>query len=259
MANFSLNIADLEYFLMILVRIASFMFTAPFFSTSGVPRRTKVGFSVVVAFMLYFTLPSGNLQYSTVIQYGAIVVKEAVVGLSIGYAANICSSIVLFAGKVIDMEIGLSMATMFDPVTRENASISGAFYNYFVLILMVVTDMHHFILRAVVDTYTLIPINGMVIDFDHMFTSVVKFFTDYIVIGFRIALPIFACILILNVVLGILAKVAPQMNMFAVGMQLKLLVGFAVMFLTISLLPSVANFIFEEMKVMIVSVVEGLY
>ena len=57
MANFSLNIADLEYFLMILVRIASFMFTAPFFSTSGVPRRTKVGFSVVVAFMLYFTLP----------------------------------------------------------------------------------------------------------------------------------------------------------------------------------------------------------
>ena len=65
--------------------------------------------------------------------------------------------------------------------------------------------------------------------------------------------------MILNCVLGIMAKVAPQMNMFSVGMQLKLLVGFAVLFLTIFLVPTVANFIFNEIKTMVVLIIEGLY
>ena len=64
--------------------------------------------------------------------------------------------------------------------------------------------------------------------------------------------------MILNCILGILAKVAPQMNMFAVGMQLKVMVGLAVIFLTVTLLPDIANFIFIEMKTMIVSFVEGM-
>ena len=65
--------------------------------------------------------------------------------------------------------------------------------------------------------------------------------------------------MILNCILGILAKVAPQMNMFAVGMQIKILVGFGVLFLTISLLPGIASFIFTEMKKMMVLFIEGMY
>ena len=68
-----------------------------------------------------------------------------------------------------------------------------------------------------------------------------------------------ACIMILNCVLGIMAKVSPQMNMFAVGMQLKVLVGLFIMFLTIGLFMDVADFIFDEMKRTIVSVINGMY
>ena len=78
-------------------------------------------------------------------------------------------------------------------------------------------------------------------------------------IGFRIFLPIFACMMILNCILGILAKVAPQMNMFAVGMQMKILIGLGVLFLTVSLLPGIASFIFTEMKKMMVLFIEGMY
>lgn len=83
--------------------------------------------------------------------------------------------------------------------------------------------------------------------------------TDLFVIGFRIYLPVFACIMILNCILGILAKVSPQMNMFAVGMQMKIMVGFLVMFLTITLLPGIADFIFNEMRKMMVLFIEGMY
>ena len=80
----------------------------------------------------------------------------------------------------------------------------------------------------------------------------------YLVIGFRIALPVFASILIVNVVLGILAKVAPQMNMFAVGIQIKMLTGLVIMTLIIMLIPNVSNFIFTEMRTMIVQIIEGM-
>ena len=72
-------------------------------------------------------------------------------------------------------------------------------------------------------------------------------------------MPVFACIMILNSVLGIMAKLSPQMNMFAVGMQLKIIIGLIILGITVILLPAVANYIFTEMKVMIVTMIKGMY
>ena len=91
-----------------------------------------------------------------------------------------------------------------------------------------------------------------------MLKTMIKYMCESCVIGFRIFLPFFACIMILNCVLGIMAKVAPQMNMFAVGMQLKVLVGLGALFLTVGMLPGIADFIFTEMKTMVVAFVEGM-
>ena len=100
---------------------------------------------------------------------------------------------------------------------------------------------------------------GAKFSFDHLMTAMTKYMTDLFVIGFRIFLPFFACMMILNCILGIMAKVAPQMNMFSVGIQIKLLVGFVVLFLTIYLVPSIANFIINEIKTMVVLIIEGMY
>ena len=105
----------------------------------------------------------------------------------------------------------------------------------------------------------MIPINGQIFDWGHLATGFITYMADMFVIAFRIMLPIFACIMILNSILGIMVKVSPQMNMFAVGMQLKILVGFMTLFLTVKLLPSIANFIFTEMRKIMVLFVEGMY
>ena len=89
--------------------------------------------------------------------------------------------------------------------------------------------------------------------------AIIKFMTDLFVIAFRIFLPYFACIMVLNCILGIMAKVAPQMNMFSVGIQLKLLTGLVVMFLTLFMMPNIADFLFREIKTMVVMVIEGMY
>ena len=260
MINYTFSLDTFEYFLMILVRVATFVSIAPFFGMNNTPNRVKVGFSAFVAIILFQVLqPKEALEYSGVIEFAIIVLKEGITGLLIGFAANICNSIIVFSGKVIDMEIGLAMAQMYDPTTKSPSGLTGTMYNYFIMLLLVSTDMHHYILRALVDTFQIIPINGAVFDWDHLMGSMTMYITDLMVIGFRIVLPIFATSMILNCILGIMAKVAPQMNMFAVGMQLKILIGFSIMFLTIILLPDISNFIFREMRKMIVSVIEGMY
>ena len=127
-----------------------------------------------------------------------------------------------------------------------------------VMLILLVSGMHRYILRAITQTYELIPINGAVFHTDRMMDAVLSFMAQYVNIGFQICLPVFCAILIVNVVLGILAKVSPQLNMFAVGMQIKILIGLGIMFLTTGMLPYVSDYIYKEMKVMIVSFVEAV-
>ena len=218
MINFTFSYADLEYFLLILVRITCFVYSAPFFSISGVPRRVKVGFSIFLAYLVYAAVGHNEVVYNTILGYAVVVMKEALTGFLIGWGAQICTTVTSFAGSIADMEIGVSMVSLMDPATRQQATFTGVLYQYFFTLYM----------------------------------------TDSFVIAFRIILPVFACIMILNCILGIMAKVSPQMNMFAVGMQLKVLVGIVIIFLTARMLPAAADYVSVEMKRMIVSFVEGM-
>lgn len=260
MIDFSFSVQDLEYFLLIFVRISCFVFIAPFFSMENTPARVKIGLSFFIAIIMYQILtPSPAIEYNTLMGYTVIVLKEAVTGLLVGFAANICNSIILFAGSIIDMDIGFSMVTLMDPATKQQTTVSGVFYQYLIMLLLIVTGMYQFIIKALAQTFTVIPVNGAVLNVDKLLVSMIQFMSDCIVIGFRICLPVFAVMLILNAVLGILAKVSPQLNMFVIGLQLKVLVGLAIMFFTISMLPLAADFIFNEMKKMMVSFVEGMF
>lgn len=259
MVNLSFSMLELEYFLLVFMRVATFIFAAPFFSTKGVPNNVKVGLSVFVAYIMYTFGPEHIYpEYNTVLGYCTIMLKEVSVGLLIGLAAQMCTSIVLFAGRIIDMEVGLSMANVFDPTTNEQSSITGALLQYGVMLILYTTGLHRYLLKALMETFILIPIDGIHIDTDRLLASLITFLSDYIIIGFRICLPVFASITLMNIVLGLLAKLAPQMNMFSVGIQLKLLAGLSVIIIVVTLLPDICNFITNQMQKMMVSIVEGL-
>ncbi len=215
--DYSFSMYDLEYFLLILTRVSCFVFIAPFFSMKNSPATVRMGISFFTALLLYQALsPAEGVVYSTLPEYAVIVMKEAVVGLLIGFAATICTSIVNFAGSIADMETGLSMVTLMDPTSRDSTSITGVMYQYVLMLIMIATGMYRYLFGALAATFRLIPVNG------------------------------------------ILAKVSPQMNMFAVGIQLKILVGLSVIFFTAGMLPGMADFIFDEIRRMIYSFVGGM-
>lgn len=259
MVDFSFSLYDLEYFLLIFTRVTCFVFIAPFFSMQSTPRTVRIGISFFTAMLLYQSLtPAQAVEYGSVLEYAIIIMKEAVTGLLIGFGASICTTIVNFSGSIADMEIGLSMVTLWDPSTKENVSITGALYQYALTMMMIASGMYRYLFGALADTFTLIPVNGAIFHGASLVDAMIAFLGDYVIIGFRIVLPIFCVMLLLNAILGVLAKVSPQMNMFSVGIQIKILVGLAVMFFTVGMLPGIADFIFDEMKNVMVSFIGAL-
>jgi flagellar biosynthetic protein FliR len=237
----------LEFIILVFIRIASLMITAPFFNSSMIPRKAKLAMSFFFSLVAVNMLDFSALQYNGIAGYAAMVLQEAITGAMIGFSAGMCMYILNFSGHMIDMEIGFSMAQEFDPATNVQSTISANLFSQLFLILFILSDMHYFVIDAVYDSYQLIPIGGA--NLSANFVEIMgTYIADYFVIGFRIILPIFSCILVINVVLGILAKVAPQMNMFVIGMQLKVFIGLFLLFMLMGFLPNIVDFLFQEMQ-----------
>lgn len=259
MVDLSFPIEELEFFLLVFTRITCFIYIAPFYGMTNTPNRVKIGLGFFVSVLLYYSLmPHDVIVYETVLEYAVIIMREAVTGLLVGLAANICMTVVGFAGRIVDMEIGLSMMSQFDPTTKESLSITGIYYQYTMLLLLLISGMYRYLMQALVETYELIPVNAAIISGPRMMNAMLGFMKDYILVGFQICLPIFIVATLMNAILGILAKVAPQMNMFSVGIQIKILVGFVVLFLTVSMLPTMSGMVYSLMKRTVVAFVEGM-
>ena len=233
------------------------MVTAPFFSLKNVPQRVKVGLAICLSMILFSILPYEEFVYDTLIDYAGMVLTEMLAGVIMGFFANVAYFILSFAGQVIDIEIGFSMANEFDPITSSQITITGNLYMYAVMLMLVITDMHHYIIKALVDSFTILPVGTVVIN-PNIYHLMKIFITDYFVLGFRIVLPMFAALLVVKVILAILAKVAPQMNMFVIGMQLKIFVGFIVLIIMFLMLTGVTDAVFNEMIHLIKNAVQYL-
>ena len=213
--------------------MASFVFAAPFFNTANTPKRLRVGLAFFLSIIVYTLHPDMNVEYNGLIEYAGLVVIESVVGILLGAMASFCVQIIQFAGKLVDMDIGISMAQIMDPTTKVQVGIMGNFYYYMLMLLLIVSGLHQYLVAAIIETYNVIPIGG------------VKF-----------GMSVYTTVL--NFILAIIARVAPQMNMFVVGMQLKIFVGIFVILFTIVMLPSVSNFIYNEIQTVMASLVRGM-
>ena len=259
MLSTSFSIYHLEFYLLIFARIAGVVSTAPIYGTRGVPRRVRIGFGLCIALIVASSMEYTPLNYTTILEFTILLIKELILGLSVGLASNLCMTIINLAGMFIDREIGLTMVTAFDPTTNSTNTISADFYNYLVLVIMLCSNMHYFILSAICDSFQVIPVGGIVFESEAAYSLAIVFMQQYFIIAFRIALPIFISITLCNVILGILAKTAPQMNMFSVGIELKLILGLLVMVATVGLLPNITERVYQLTEDTVMNLLKSMY
>lgn len=114
------TVENLEFFLLVVVRLAAFIYSAPIFSITRIPAKVKVGLAVFLGVLVYYMVPAELPETAGLISYSILILQESIVGLVLGFITNACLYIVNFSGRIIDMDIGLSMANMMDPSDRKS-------------------------------------------------------------------------------------------------------------------------------------------
>ncbi|MCR4716848.1 MAG: flagellar biosynthetic protein FliR, partial [Lachnospiraceae bacterium] len=177
MVTASFSIHNLEFFLLILTRISTMISVAPFFNTKGVPGRTKIGLAFFLSILVATQMDYYDLAYQSTIGYTIMVAKEALTGLLIGVSGAIAMQTVAFAGHFIDIEIGFSMVQLFDPLTDQESSAFGSLYSYLIMLIMLASNMHYFIINSLIDSFDLIGLGQTVFRPDSIYDSIIEWAT----------------------------------------------------------------------------------
>ncbi|HLS06493.1 MAG TPA: flagellar biosynthetic protein FliR [Bacillota bacterium] len=244
-----INLTTIPVFLLIFVRMLSFLVVMPLFSYRTVPVLFKVGFSFFLALSVFYTIDETTTSIINEL-YVLLLAKEALIGLLIGFIAYLVLSAVQIAGGFIDFQMGFAIANVVDPQTGAQSPIIGQYFYIFALLFLLSVNGHHLMIDGMFFSYQLIPLDSFIPIGDE---SIVKFiintFNQMVIIAFQIAIPIVGALFLVDVALGIIARTVPQVNVFVVGLPLKIFVSFVaiLIFLTlyITLTKSLFDFMFQ--------------
>ncbi|NHN28368.1 flagellar biosynthetic protein FliR [Paenibacillus agricola] len=218
-------------FMLFFCRISSFFVVVPVFSARNVPNHFKIGLAFFVALMAFSVVGTSTLASFDSL-YIISICREILVGLFLGFVAYMFFTVVQVAGSFIDIQIGLAIANVFDPLTGASSPIIGNLKYMIAMLLFLSFNGHHLFLKAIMDSYEWIPLsndifvktyNGELAEF------IIRTFSSVFALSFQMAAPLVAALFLTDVGLGLLARVAPQFNILVVGAPLKMLIGFALL------------------------------
>lgn len=246
-----IDIARIPGFFLIVARLAGFFMLVPFFSYRTIPMMYRVGFVLVLSWIMFFSIEVPVLIFNG--QYVILLLKEVTVGLMIGLIAYMIISAIQIAGGFIDFQMGFAIANVVDPQTGAQSPIIGQYFYIFTLLLLVVTDAHHLLLDGIYYSYNFIGMTDLIKISSGAFPEfIIKTFGQMFIIAFQMSIPIVGMLFLVDIALGMVARTVPQVNVFVVGLPLKILVSFLVMILFFSiffmLIKNLFNFMFLAMR-----------
>lgn len=206
------------------VRVLALFTTAPVFSQKAIPVRAKVGLAFLVAVCAQATLVGQPVVSINSPQALGTLVQQIVVGLSIGFAVRLVFAALEIAGELIGLQMGLNFASFFDPASNAQISAISRFFMQIGTLIFVVINGHLLLLMAVIKSFESFPVDGHFMDALAQM-RIHEMGSAVFASAFWIALPMIAMLLFVNLALGIISRVAPQMNIYAVGFPVTLTVG----------------------------------
>lgn len=243
MNTFELLFNKYELFLLILIRTSGIFLISPFFSSQNVPNTMKIGFSIILSGLITLTLDI-DMNY-TEIAFVVLIIKELMVGFAIGFISYAFFTTFYVMGQIIDMKIGFGMINVVDPQHRVQVPLMGNFYYILAFLLLLSFDGHYMIINALVDSYEFIPIGKFVIKEKSAFIMIDVLAKSFET-GFKLSAPIIIIIFLTDLLLGILSRTMPQMNVFVVGMPLEILIGLIIIGVSIPIFYSIATGVFNQ-------------
>ena len=206
------------------LRVLALFSVAPVFSMRAIPMRVKIGLAFFVALCAQAVLADQPaIDFTGPAALGAIA-QQLTVGLAVGFAARLVFAAVELAGEVVGLQMGLNFASFFDPTSNAQTSAVGQFFGHITTLLFIVVNGHLLVLMAVVKSFERFPADGSFLQ-ALATMQIVQLGAAVFSSALWIALPMIALLLFVNLAMGIISRVAPQMNIFAVGFPVTLSVG----------------------------------
>lgn len=251
-------LSGIDAFLLILVRVTGLFVVSPVFGRRNLPAYFKIGFSFMLALIFVNVVKVPEISDSgSIYRYAFLIAKEFIVGLTIGYVSYMMFTAIYIAGQLIDMQIGFGMVNILDPVSNIQVPVTSNFYFVITMIVFLAVNGHHMLIKALYDSFTLIP-PGAAVFGENLIKDVIRLFGELFSIGFRIAAPVTAAVLITDVALGVISKSIPQLNVFVVGMPLKIALGIVVIMITIPMFILLLGALFDSMSGEMTNFMKGM-
>ena len=228
----NISFHEVIVYFILLVRIATMVVTVPFLGFEAVPAQVKAAISFLLTLLLYSVIDKSQLKIPLdMLPFIIMIINEVLIGLVIGFVMGILFAGVRMAGTLIGLDMGFAIVNVLDPQSGEQVSIISQFKYIVALLLFVSFDGHHFVLRILKLSYESSPITGD--NFSPAVISEILTMSGKIfIIGLKLAATALAALFLTSVVMGFLARMVPQMNIFIVGFPLKISVGFIMLIIS---------------------------
>ena len=241
-------LTDFRAFILVAFRIGGLVAVAPFFNSTTTPDKVKVGLVCALAVVLLPTVDYSTLAIpDNIVGYFAAALAEVAVGAIIGLVASIVFAGIQLGGYIAAQQIGLAIANVFDPTQNEETSIVAQLFYMFGVVVFVLLKGHYVLLYALANSFRLVPLASFSPDEAVAAKVGVEAVGDMFVLAVKVAAPAVIALMMATMVMAIIARTVPEMNIFNIGFAVRLAVGLGILTLAVPALAVVVQHTLDAM------------
>jgi flagellar biosynthetic protein FliR len=243
---------EVIFFMLVLSRVAGIFAAMPVFGGRTVPLRIKAVIVFMITLVCFPTLTVTLPQVpADVFTLALLALSEIMIGLMLGFITQIIFAGVEFSGQIIGMQMGLTIASIIDPTRGTQLQIMSVVQTLFATLIFLSLIIHHQFIRAIMDSFRIIPLGGWRMSGELMNFMVMRT-ADIFIIGIRLAAPVMVSLLLTTVALGIMARAFPQMNIFMISMPLNIGLGLIILGMTLTIFFHVLEVSFGHLSAQLI-------
>lgn len=250
MSTLPVTVDQTVHFILIFVRVVSMLALMPIFGAQNVPAQVKVGFSLVLALILMPFISGVDALSSVAFSlplFGLMVIKEVMVGVGVGLIASMLFTAVQFAGRLVDTEMGFGFVELADPFSDDMVTVWGQLQVIVFTIIFLLFNGHYFMLLALQRSFELVPLLGATLPDGKVALHLITITGSLFEISIKFAAPVYVPLVLSEIALGAVARTVPQINIFFVGMPLKIVIGLCTAVLVLPMLTGLFRSYVEKL------------
>jgi len=224
--------AFLGSFLWPFFRVGALLMAAPLTGSQNVPARVRIGLAFFITLVILPVLPPVPAVDPFSLPSLFIIFQQVLIGAAMGFAVQLVFSAVVAGAQIIAMQMGLGFASMVDPVNGQDTPVLAQFYLMFATLVFLALNGHLVLIRLLVESFQTLPIGTEGLDRD-AFMALARWGTHLFADAVWLSLPAVASLLVVNIAFGVMSRAAPQLNIFAIGFSVTLVMGFLVLLFTL--------------------------